>query len=166
MSIKKWLYDKCWGVHGKQIFPMTINDFINIHFGTFFSIRAGASGTRVSKNPIHMKILHLQKVNSKPITLCVWNMCEITSWDSVKSLATAGQKMWWLIQLFDQREFCNSHPYIISGRSCLVFSRISRTVVEHIFQIQSAWFLKHTFLQVTFMWIGIQETLSSLTLLW
>ena len=27
----------------------------------------------------------------------------------------------WLEQLFDRREFCNSHPYIISGRSCKSF---------------------------------------------
>ncbi len=65
-----------------------------MRFVSFFSIRAGASGTRVSMNPIHMKILRLPKVNSKPIAPCVCNMCEITSWDSVKSLATAGQKMW------------------------------------------------------------------------
>lgn len=56
-----WLYDKCWGVCEKRIFLMTINDLTNVRFDTFFSIRAGASGTRVSMNPIHMKILHLQK---------------------------------------------------------------------------------------------------------
>ena len=36
---------------------------------TFFVSRAGALGTRVSMNSIHMKILRLQKVNSKPCAL-------------------------------------------------------------------------------------------------